>query len=205
MYEFNADSARKAESTGNFIKEMGKYVGVITQAEDITAKTGTKGVAFTFESGGQKADFTLYTKKEDGEKIMGFDQLMSIMGCLKVRSIKPESGQVTVYDFDQKKDVTRHATVFPSLCGKPIGILFHTEEYENSNGQLRQKLGFSGAFQAGTELTAAEIFDGKTKPEQLAKMVAYLRHRPLKAGTAPRQAAHTGASDDVDSDGIPWN
>ena len=204
MYEYNADSARKAESTGNFIKEMGKYVGVITQAEDITAGTRTKGIAFTFESGGQKADFTLYTKKADGEKIMGFDQLMSIMGCLKVRNIKPEAGQVTKYDFDQKKDITRHATVFPALCGKLIGVLLHTEEYENGAGQVRTKLGFSGAFQAGTELTASEIGDGKTRPEQLAKMVAYLRHRPLKAGKNLAHAPQTSNAD-FDADGIPWD
>ena len=204
MYEFNGDSARKAESTGSFIKEMGKYVGVITQAEDVTAKTGTKGIAFTFESGGQKADFTLYTKKENGEKVMGFDQLMSIMGCLKVRSIKPEPGTVTSYNFERREDVKRPATVFSELCGKSIGILFHTEDYANKNGELRTKLGFSGAFQAGTELTAAEMLDSKTKPEQLAKMVAYLRHRPLNGGKTP---AHTpsASNDGFDSDGIPWN
>jgi len=63
-------------------------------------------------------------------------------------------------------------------------------------------------FQAGTELTASEILDKKTKPEQLEKMVATLRHRPLKApgATPSRQAPaeSTGSGFDDMADDLPF-
>ncbi len=192
MYQLDANEARKADSTGNAIKDLGKYIGTFTQAEDVTAQTGTKGVALTFESNGQKTRFSLYTKKSNGETIMGFQALMAIMACLKLRNINPAQGQIKSYDYETKTDVVKIGTVFPELCNKPIGILLETEEYINKKDELRTRMVFAGAFQAGTELTASEILDQKTQPEQLAKMVAYMRHRPLKAGAA--HAAGSGGA-----------
>jgi hypothetical protein len=53
MYALNnesAQAARKAEQRTSFIDEKGKYVGKFTRAEDITAASGTRGIAFTFET-----------------------------------------------------------------------------------------------------------------------------------------------------------
>ena len=64
-------------------------------------------------------------------------------------------------------------------------------------------------FQASTELTASEILDRKTSPEQLAKMVLGLRHRPIRGAKPANRSAPgaTGAAgsgfDDMDSD-IPF-
>ncbi len=210
MYELDATEARKADNTGSSIREMGKYTGKFIQAEDITASTGTKGVALTFEANGQKARFSLYTKRANGETIMGFQALMAIMTCLKLRNITPKQGQVTFWDNDAKAEKTKDATIFPELCGKPIGILLETEDYLNRNNEVRTRMVFAGAFQADTELTATEILDKKTKPDQLEKMVAYLRHRQIKAakGAAPaatRPAGSTGSGfEDMDDD-IPFN
>jgi hypothetical protein len=211
MYALDATEARKADNTGNSIREMGKYTGKFTQAEDITASTGTKGVALTFEANGQKTRFSLYTKRANGETIMGFQALMAIMACLKLRNITPQQGQITFWDNDAHAEKTKTGTVFPELCGKPIGILLETEDYLNRNNELRTRMVFAGAFQAGTNLTASEILDQKTKPEQLEKMVAYLRHRPIKAakGAAQAPAARPSAGggpgfEDMDDD-IPFS
>lgn len=192
MYELNTDSARKADQGGQMINELGKYVGTFTQAEDVTAKSGTKGVALTFESNGQKARLSLYTKKSDGTTIMGFDTLMAIMTCLKLRSIKPTPGIVKSWDNDQKKEVEKQATVFPDLCGKPIGLLLETEDYLKQDGSLSQhpRIVIKSVFQADTELTASEILDRKTSPVMLPKMVEGLRHRPLKNAPKPRSQQH---------------
>ena len=72
--------------------------------------------------------------------------------------------------------------MFPDLCNKPIGLLFGDGDYLNSNGDPRKRMVITGVFQASTELTASEILDKKTKPEQLEKLVARLRHRPLTGG-----------------------
>jgi hypothetical protein len=98
MYALDPKAARKADQTGNRINEIGKYVGVFTQAEDITASTGTKGVALRFESNGQQANLSLYTKKADGTEIMGLQALMAIMTCMRLRNIKPAPGTVKHWD-----------------------------------------------------------------------------------------------------------
>lgn len=215
MYELNTDSARKADRGGQMINELGKYVGTFTQAEDVTAKTGTKGVSLTFESNsGQKARLSLYTKKSDGSTIMGFDTLMAIMTCLKLRSIKPAPGIVKSWDNDQNKEVEKQSTVFPDLCGKSIGLLLETEDYLNKDGTPAQhpRIIIKSVFQAETELTASEILDRKTSPVMLPKMVEGLRHRPLKNAPKPRAShddggfEHASAGFDMadDDNGIPF-
>jgi hypothetical protein len=207
MYALDTAEARKADQTGTSIREMGKYVGKFIQAEDITASTGTKGIALTFEANGQKARFSLYTKRSNGETIMGFQALMAIMACMGLRNITPQAGTITFWDNEAKADKTKPGTVFPELCAKPIGVLLETEDYINRNGETRTRMVFAGTFQAGTDLTASEILDRKTKPEQLEKMVAYLRHRPAKParGASAPAAARAAPSgfDDMDDD-IPF-
>lgn len=205
MYELNTDSARKADQGGQMISEVGKYVGTFTQAEDVTAKSGTKGVSLTFESNsGQKARLSLYTKKSDGTTIMGFDTLMAIMTCLKLRSIKPTPGIVKSWDNDQNKEVEKQSTVFPDLCGKSIGLLLETEDYLKQDGTPAKnpRIIIKSVFQAETELTASEILDRKTSPVMLPKMVEGLRHRPLKNAPKPRAQQHDDGGFDHSSAGF---
>jgi hypothetical protein len=196
MYSLDVIEARKADSQGNQIKEIGKYVGTITQAEDITAKTGTKGIAISFTSNaGQKAKLSIYTMKADGSKIGGFSTLNAIMTCLQLRNIAPKPGKVTSYDYDTKTDVVKDGQVFPELC-KPIGLLLETKDFAKQDGGTGTRMVVRGVFQHNTELTASEILDRKTTPEALPKMVAALRHHPLKAAKAMPTRQHGSAMPD---------
>lgn len=206
MYNLDPNAARKADQTGNRITEIGKYVGTFTQAADVTASTGTKGVALRFECNGQTANVSLYTQRANGDQLMGYQALMAIMTCLRLRNIEPKPGTVKQWDAEAKQEVTVKATTFPDLCAKPIGLLLETEDYPKNNGDTGTRMVIAGIFQPDTELTASEILDKKTQPEQLAKMVARLRHRPMK-GAKPAAAAKpatTGSGfDDMDDD-IPF-
>lgn len=191
MYELNATAARKADSTGSMITELGKYIGTFTQAEDITASTGTKGVALNFEAlDGRKARLSLYTKKSTGESIRGLETLMAIMACMGLRNIKPVAGTVKFWDNDANAEATKQGSVFPDLCGKPVGILLETEDYEKKDGGTGTRMVLKSVFQSSTELTASEILDRKTIPEQLGKQVIALRHRPAKAAKSGASQAH---------------
>ena len=208
MYALDIAAARKADTTGASIKELGKYVGEFTQAKDIVSKnTGTKGIEFAFKSSsGQKANISIYTMSAKGEKYQGFEALMAIMTCMALRNIKPQLGKATKYDFDTRKDVIEECSIFPELC-KPIGVLLETEDFQKQDGSVGTRMVLKNVFQAGTELTASEILDRKTKPEQLEKMVSGLRHRPLKGAkqTPSRQhdmPEHIPFGDDNDS--IPF-
>jgi len=210
MYNLDPQAARKADTTGASITEIGKYIGTFTQAVDVTASTGTKGIALTFQSGaGQKARVSIYTQKANGEKLMGFDALSAIMTCLSLRTIAPKTGSYTKWSNDTRSEDTVQGQVFPDLCNKPIGVLLETEDYPKNNGGTGTRMVLKGLFQANTELTASEILDKKTTPEQLPRMVQALRHRPIR-GAKPAAAAHgaSGAAssgfDDMDDDSIPF-
>jgi hypothetical protein len=186
MYQLNATAAKEAEQFSSQITEIGKYVGKFTQAYHVDAKSGAKGIHLEFESDSkQTANFTLYTTNKDGEPIFGYKQLMALMTCLKIKNLSPADGEVVAYDYDLKKQVTKKGSVFNDLLNKQIGLLIETEEYENSNGELKTKSVIKAFFQASTELMATEILNSETKPVQLEKVVATLRHRPLKAKAKP--------------------
>lgn len=217
MYEFTkegAQAARKADSGGGAIKEMGKYVGAFTQAKNITSRSGARGIDFIFKaSNGQASKFAIYTQSASSERYMGYDTLMAIMACMGLRSIKPVDGIAIKYDYDLKKDVEEEASIFPELC-KPIGVLLETEDFEKQNGNMATRMVLKNVFRAADELTASEILDHKTQPEQLARMVEGLRHRPMKTAPAapqynPEQPTHTAPAqpssgfDDMDGD-IPF-
>jgi hypothetical protein len=194
MYSLDINAARKADTQGNQIKELGKYLGAITQAEDITAKTGTKGLNLHFTSDeGQKTKVSIYTKKADGTELSGYYFLQAILACLKLHGVTEKPGTITVYDYEQKKEVKKQAIIFPELC-KPIGLLLGTEDYLKQDGGVGCRMVLRGVFQAETELTASEILARKTVPEALPKMVAALKHNPLK--TAPMaQRTHAAMPD----------
>lgn len=202
MYALDATAAKEAESTGNRIIEKGKYKGKFTRAQHIVSETkGTTGIEFDFVSeSGQRARFAIYTMRADGTKVYGFKQLSAIMACLQLRNIAdPKQTPAKIYDYDQGKEVDRVVPQFTELLGQPIGLLFTMEEYKA--GKWRPNL--AGAFQASTELTASEILDRRTQPEQLAKMVQALRDKPLAAGNGGggsfedgnRAAAEAGVAD----------
>ena len=210
MYALDTSAAKKADQTGSRINELGKYTGKFTQAEDITAKTGTKGIALRFAANGQNTNLPIYVQRANGEQIMGFQTLMAIMTCMGLRNITPKPGTVTQWDNDTRQEVVREAQVFPELCVKEIGLLLETEDYAKQDGTTGTRMVIAGIFQAKTELTASEILDRKTTPEVLPKLVARLRHRPIKGGAAPRPVPHAHSAQaapsvfDQDDSDIPF-
>lgn len=203
MYALDTNAAKQADQTGKFIKETGAYKGRFTKAEALTAATGTQGIAFTFESeGGQTANFSIYTIKADGTKLSGFQTLMALMVCMKMRNVgNPVVGVATKYDFDAKQDVQYQAPLLLDLMNKPIGVILQSCEYEKQRdrvptGEYGWKIELQGAFEAATELTASEILGGKTKPELLTNMIAHLADRPLKNknGGSPQRNSYTANS-----------
>jgi hypothetical protein len=213
MYTLDTQAAKQADQTGKFIKETGKYKGKFIKAEALTAATGTKGIAFTFESEDkQTVNFSLYTVKANGDKLYGYQTLMAIMACMKLRNIaNPVTGPATRYDFDTKQDVQYQAPLLLDLMNKPIGVILQSCEYAKEKdrvptGEYGWKIEIQGAFEAATELTASEILGGKTKPELLANMVAHLADRPLKnkGGAKPQSRAQHSTPDNFRDDDIPF-
>lgn len=194
-YILDTKAAADADVIFSKIEQKGKYLGTITRAEQVTSDKGTKGVDMSFKSNsGEVADYlTIWTHNKDGKQLSGFNTLMAIMTCLRVRELNASDGEVEKYDKDQKKRVKVIAPLFKDLMNKPLGLLIHMEEYEKTAGGTAWKAVIAAAFDKD-EFTASEILNKSKTPTTLEKMVAALKDRPLKqsapsASTDPFVAA----------------
>lgn len=180
-YQLDTTAAKNADVIFSKIESKGKYFGTLTRAEQVTSSQGTKGVDLSFKADtGETADYlTLWTHNKDGKQLMGFNTLMAIMTCLRVRELKAQDGEIEKYDRDLQKRVKIIVPLFHDLMNKPLGLLIHMEEYAKTQGGTAWKPAISAAFDKD-EFTASEILAKAVKPETLPRMVQALRDRPLK-------------------------
>lgn len=219
MYSLNPSAARKGDERTGRISEIGAYVGKFTRAEHVISdRKKTTGVEFAFESDDkQQATFTVWTINGKGEQIFGFAQLQAIMTVLQTRTLELTQQMVKKYDRDSGGVIDVSAEVFAALMGKPVGVLFETEDYEKftngqPNGQIGTKVVFAGVYDPKTRLTASEILDKKVQPLKLDQHIKTLKHRPLKrvagGGYSSSSTGHPNApgnsSGGFEDDDIPF-
>ena len=204
-YQLDTNAAKKADVIFSKIDAKGKYLGELTRAEQVTSNKGTTGVDLSFKAdGGESADYlTLWTHNKDGKQLMGFNTLMAIMTCLRVRELKAQDGEIEKYDNEQQKRVKVVVPLFKDLMNKPLGLLINMEEYEKTAGGTAWKPIIAAAFDKD-EFTASEILGKAVQPEALPKMVAALRDRPLKGSTHSNGTHNTGSEIPSGFDDIPF-
>lgn len=203
-YQLDTNAAKKADVIFSKIDTKGKYMGVLTRAEQVTSQKGSVGVDLSFKAGsGESADYlTLWTHNKDGKQLMGFNTLMAIMTCLRVRELKAQDGEVEKYDSTQQKRVKVIVPLYRELMDKPLGLLIHMEEYAKTAGGTAWKPVIAAVFDKD-EFTASEILNKSVQPEALPKMVMALRDRPLK--NAVLNSAGASSSDvPADFDDVPF-
>lgn len=207
-YTLDTGAAKQADSFFSKIEASGQYHGTFTRAEKVTSEKGTKGVDFSFKSNeGATADYlTLWTHNKDGKQLQGFNVLMAIMTCLRVKELTAEAGEVEKWDPNLKQRVKVSAPLFKELMGKPIGLLIYMEEYAKTKGGTAWKPMISAPFDKDG-FTASEILARAIKAETRDKMALALRDRPLRNAT-PQHEQHApestgGAFADFESD-IPF-
>lgn len=201
MSTYNLDATKAKEGSGrvsNRITETGSYIGVITVAKDVTAKSGAKGIELTFKSNeGLEAKYlTLWTQNKDGKAIFGESQLHALMTCLKIKTIAAVERVITEFDLEQKKEVQHAAMVYPELMNKPVGLVLQLEEYNGQNG-ISEKMVYFTAFEASTKKLATEILDQKPA-EALDKILKSIKDKRLKRSASTTEPASAGAGFDDD-------
>jgi hypothetical protein len=199
MSTYNLDAAKAKEGSGrvsNRINETGAYVGVIAVAKDVTAGTGSKGIELSFKTpeGLEASYLRLWTQNKDSEPIFGEKQLHALMTCLKVKTISAVERVITEFDPDLKKDVQKPAMVYLELMNKPVGIVLQLEEYENRNGEIKEKMSYFTSFEASTRKLAAEILDQKPA-ELLDKILKGLKDKRMKHKAAANTEAPAATAD----------
>jgi hypothetical protein len=194
-YNLDQKAAEQADNINARIEQKGCYLGMITRAESIESTKGTKGVDISFKAQtGETADYlTLWTHNKDGKQLMGYNTLMAIMTCLRVKSLVPEAGEIEKYNPDTKKKEKVTANLFKELMNKPVTLLMHMEEYEKTAGGTAWKpVIFAVCDKDG--FTASEIFSKALAANTVEKMIAVLKDRPLKiAASTPRKDSENPA------------
>ena len=68
-YTLDTNAAKSADTIFNKIEHKGAYRGILTRAEPIVSKKGSKGVDLSFKTdGGATADYlTIWTHNGDGK------------------------------------------------------------------------------------------------------------------------------------------
>lgn len=203
MFKLDTKAAQEADSGGGRIAEIGKYVGRFLTAEYTTARTGTTGILYQFETDdGQHARLRTYIEKQDGTHLGGYRTLMAIMTCLRIKELPdPTPAKIKKRIEGQDQEVTIQN--FRDLCGKPIGVLLETEDYEKQDGSTGTSMVIAGVFDPSSDLVATEILKKEATPALLPKMIERLRHRPLKNRQASKQQQPSSGFDD-ESDDIPF-
>jgi hypothetical protein len=201
-YDLNPNGARQA-GVSTRISEKGAYVGKFTRAELVTARSGSEGIEFSFETeDGLRADYlSVWTHNGDGKELSGRKLIDAIMTCMKVRSITPEATPVKRSD-----GTTETPMQFRALLGR-IGVFLVVEQYAKNDGSICSKMTLALPFEADTMRVAAEVLD-KASAGNFDRILASLRDRPLQAPKTPRRAAaaqhtNTGGGWDDESD-IPF-
>lgn len=192
--KLNSKLARAADEIAAGIRESGKYIGVITRAEKLTAGTGTVGLGLSFKAdSGQTADYLdLYHTKDNGETLSGLKTVNAILCCTKVSEATEGPIQCEKWQDGGRHRVT--VTGYPDLMGKRVGLLLQQVLETDKNGKDREKVQIFAVFNADTELTASEMYDKKTKPERLANMLDALLARPVRDNRKGGKSKPSGRS-----------
>lgn len=212
MTSYSRDDQLAVQPETNFggrIETSGAYIGRLTQAKERTARTGTKGIEFTFEADdGRVARYlTLWVARANGDKIeYPYSLLSALMACLDLKKIDSETATVDEWNPVSGAWEASDAQVFPDLLNKPIGILLQREERE-WEGKTQVGMKIVQFFDPRDRSTPAEILGGARGSGALDKMAAnlkqvVLRHDAPPAGMAPVSTA--SGFGDIDEDDVPF-
>jgi len=124
-YQLDPQAAKEAASLSNRITEKGQYTGTFIRAQHITSKNGIEGIDFDFLTDDEKrARFFLYTRRENGETVYGYKQLMTILTCLKLHGLQaPQMRSATIWDSEAQEEKQADVPQFVDLLNKPNTLL----------------------------------------------------------------------------------
>ncbi len=195
---------------GGRIETSGAYIGRLTMAKERTAKTGTRGIEFTFESeDGRVARYlTLWVARANGEKIeYPYSLLSALMACLDVKKI--ESAATTIDEWNPATGSLgpAEAQVFHDLVNKPVGVLLQREERE-WEGKTYVSMKIVQFFDPRDRSTPGEILSGQRTGQSLEKMVTNLRESVVRSDAPPAGATPAGSGSggfaEIDDDDVPF-
>jgi hypothetical protein len=210
-YQRDDQLAVQAEGrVGGRIETSGAYTGRLTLAKERTARTGTKGIEFTFESDdGQVARYlTLWVARANGERIeYGYGLLSALMTCLGLDAVESRQDTLDEWQADTGQWLPAQVEVFESLMNKSIGVLLQREE-RVWEGRTQVGMKIVEFFDPRDRRTAAEILNHEREAQSLDRLAANLRESVIRAAAPPAATpagvAGGGSLVDLADDDIPF-
>ena len=199
----NANDARAADKFSSVITESGVYVGIITRAEKLCSEKMTEGLGISFKADdGATANYLdIYTTKENGERLRGYNIAQAILCCTKTKEAQEGAIKFERWDKNAKANVQATANGYPVLMGKRIGLVLQKELSTNQRtGEDVARVNIMAVFEAATGFTASEILDKETTPKQLEKIKLLLEAKPLRDTRIPVKPQHKDAAPRQDFD-----
>lgn len=187
-YDYDPDAGSKADDVAGRIDTSAAYIGTFKSAHAIESdRTHTVGIHFEFVSpGGGMTGFDIWTRKEDGSTIFGWNQLQAMMAIMGLRGLRSVPG---VYEgWQDGKRATLKGEIFPDLVDKPIGLVLQKELYTKQDGGNSFRMGLHAIFNPTSRLTASELKEGKVKGEKLEKILRSLKDKDSRTKAAPEPA-----------------
>lgn len=174
-YDYDEQSAVKADDAANRIAEAGPYVGKFTKVFQIETAKGGAGLTFEFESPGNgHSTFTIYIHDKDGKPQFGDSIKNAIMFLVGVKKLTSVPGTAEIWQDGEKAE--QDVETFPELCNKPIGLVMQKELYVTGKGSRDGvRFGLYGLFQPETKLMMSEIKEKKTTPVKLDRLLKGLK------------------------------
>ena len=83
VYQLDAQAAKDANHTSNYINKTGKYIGIIKTCFYDVNSNGTESVNIQFESNDSQESplLTLYTHNCSGTPLAGYNTFNALMTC----------------------------------------------------------------------------------------------------------------------------
>lgn len=209
-YSLDTQAAKDANSGGKRINEPGQYTGKFRAAWYEKNDRGTESVNLIFvsDNGQEVGPLALYTHNGAGEPLPSYKTLNAIMACMRLRGLESKPGKVSIYDFDQRQEVSKDKQCYPTLVGPRIGLVLQGEEYENRNDEIKIRMVIAAPFEADTKKMAEEIIGKVETPAALEKYLTWFANNKLKPlkGTVSRQRSEPAlaANNDFVDDDIPF-
>lgn len=201
-YNLDTEAAKQANTGGKRITDSGAYAGTLKAAFYEQNERGTESVNLMFvsDAGQEIGPLAIYTHNGEGKELPGYNAFNALLTCARIKAVSTSDGSVELYDYDSQKVVTKQKEVYPMLTDKPIGLLLRREEYENRNGEVKERMVLAGSYEPATSLMAGEILARKTEPHDLERMVSWLDANPVKElkGKRPQAATTAPANNDFD-------
>ena len=185
MFTLDTKAAKAGSGGSSRIDTTAKYKGTIKFAKYFQSQTNSKFVTIMFRSDdGQEARIQICTHGKAGQTTYGYKQIQAIMACLKTKTLTLGDETHDDYNHEAKEVQPTKLQVFKEMTGAKIGLALYRHDQTGTNGDY-YSMEIAAPFNYESEMTASEILDRKTTPEQLGKIVINMKDKDSRTQGGP--------------------